>query len=279
MMSIVRYDECRYHAYRHDEYRRDEYRQDGYRHAEYRHDEYRHDECRYDECRYDAYRHDEYRRDEYRHDAYRHDEYRHDEYRDDKYRHDAYRHDEYRHTEYRHDAYRHDEYRHDAYRHDEYRHDGCRRDEYRRDEYRHRLRHVTLVLGGIRPDWVRRVRPEEWAAAIGDYHPLTRQAGQDGHLRSRRRVRAPSHNSRMPGIICVCMKYTFLARRQPFLFGPQVFFSCSRLWGTQGGRVYTTVQVRAPAGIRGACSGRSKSRGAGSIRGFAFRIAKANHDQ
>ena len=37
-------------------------------------------------------------------------------------------------------------------------------------------------------------------------------------------------------------------------------FSRSRLRGTQGGRLYTTVQVWIQAGLRGACSGRSKSR-------------------
>ena len=35
--------------------------------------------------------------------------------------------------------------------------------------------------------------------------------------------------------------------------------------------MYITSQVWAPAGLRGACSGRSKSRRAGSYRGLAFR--------
>lgn len=36
-------------------------------------------------------------------------------------------------------------------------------------------------------------------------------------------------------------------------------FSRSRLQDTQGGRVYTTTQVWAPPGLRGACSERPKS--------------------
>ena len=46
-------------------------------------------------------------------------------------------------------------------------------------------------------------------------------------------------------------------------------FSRSRLRGTQGGRLYTTAQVWIQAGLRGACSGRSKSRNLGSNHGVA----------
>ena len=55
-------------------------------------------------------------------------------------------------------------------------------------------------------------------------------------------------------------------------------FSCSRLRGTQGTRLYTTVQVWVPAGLRGACSGRSKSRNLASDHGVAFRGARAEQD-
>ena len=50
----------------------------------------------------------------------------------------------------------------------------------------------------------------------------------------------------------------------------------SRSWlrGTQGGRVYTTVQVRGPVGVRGACSGRSKLREMALFHGIIFRDTK-----
>ena len=52
--------------------------------------------------------------------------------------------------------------------------------------------------------------------------------------------------------------------------------SRSRLRGTQGGSVYTTAQVWAPAGLRGPCSWTSKSRELASNHGIAFRRARAN---
>ena len=55
-------------------------------------------------------------------------------------------------------------------------------------------------------------------------------------------------------------------------------FSRSRLRGTQGARVYTFAQAWAPAGLCGACSGLSTSRGAGSSPGIAFRRARAKQD-
>ena len=59
-------------------------------------------------------------------------------------------------------------------------------------------------------------------------------------------------------------------------------FSCSRLRGTQGSRVYTAVQVRALAEVYGTCSGGSKSRELASSHGEAFRAlrvhAHANSD-
>ena len=52
-------------------------------------------------------------------------------------------------------------------------------------------------------------------------------------------------------------------------------FSRCRLRGTQGARVYTTAQVWGPAGLRGARSGRSKSRDPASNQGIAFRLAES----
>ena len=55
-------------------------------------------------------------------------------------------------------------------------------------------------------------------------------------------------------------------------------FSRSRLRGTQEARLYTTVQVWVQIGLRGACSGRSKSRNLASTQGIAFRPARASQD-
>ena len=62
-------------------------------------------------------------------------------------------------------------------------------------------------------------------------------------------------------------KDTFFAHRQPLLIAAGDLFSRSRLRGTQGGRVNATVRNWASAGLRGACSGRSKSRRTGSSVG------------
>ena len=59
---------------------------------------------------------------------------------------------------------------------------------------------------------------------------------------------------------------------------PEVLFSRSRLRGTHGACLYTTVPVWVPVGLRGACSGRSKSRNLASNHGVAFRGARAEHD-
>ena len=53
--------------------------------------------------------------------------------------------------------------------------------------------------------------------------------------------------------------------------------SRSRLRGTQGARLYTRRKFWAPAGLRGARSGRSKSRFLATSRGIAFRPARADH--
>ena len=55
-------------------------------------------------------------------------------------------------------------------------------------------------------------------------------------------------------------------------------FSRSRLRGAQGGRAYTTAQVWAPAGLRGARSGHSKSRELASNHGIALRRGRASQD-
>ena len=53
-------------------------------------------------------------------------------------------------------------------------------------------------------------------------------------------------------------------------------FSRSRLRGTQGGRLYTTVKVWVTAGLRGACSGRSPSRNLSKYHVIAVRRAGAD---
>ena len=66
------------------------------------------------------------------------------------------------------------------------------------------------------------------------------------------------------------MKYMFLEEHIFFPCGPPVFSRALGCVARQGGRVYTTVQMRAPAGVRGACSGPSKSRILASDYGEAF---------
>ena len=56
---------------------------------------------------------------------------------------------------------------------------------------------------------------------------------------------------------------------------PAGLFSRSPLRGTQGARLYATAQVWVPAGLRGACPGRSKSRDLAINQGIAFRGARA----
>ena len=53
-------------------------------------------------------------------------------------------------------------------------------------------------------------------------------------------------------------------------------FSRSRLRSMQEDRLYTTVQVWVPTGLRDACSGRSKSRNLAINHGTAFRPVRAN---
>ena len=53
-------------------------------------------------------------------------------------------------------------------------------------------------------------------------------------------------------------------------------FHRSLLRGTQGTRLYTSVQVLGPAGLLAACSGRSKSRNMASHHGIVFRRVTAN---
>ena len=65
----------------------------------------------------------------------------------------------------------------------------------------------------------------------------------------------------------------FFAHEQAYLFRPPVFSRALGCFGTNGGRVYSTVQVWAPAGLRGACSGRSKLRELALFHGIAFRDA------
>ena len=65
-------------------------------------------------------------------------------------------------------------------------------------------------------------------------------------------------------------------RNTKFYLPAAGLFSRSRLLGTQGSHLYPTVQVWVPAGLRDACSGRSKSPNPASNHGIAFRPARAN---
>ena len=60
----------------------------------------------------------------------------------------------------------------------------------------------------------------------------------------------------------------FFCGTQNFSLPAAGLFSRSRLRGTQGVRPYTTAQVWVPTGLRGACSGRSKSRNLASNAGL-----------
>ena len=65
-----------------------------------------------------------------------------------------------------------------------------------------------------------------------------------------------------------------------FCFSPPVggLFSRSRLRGMQGVRVYITALVWVPTGLRGACSGSSKSRILADNPGEPFRPTRAKQD-
>ena len=86
-------------------------------------------------------------------------------------------------------------------------------------------------------------------------------------------MRHPAGTTPLPNGSLVCM-----SRRTSGSFSLPTTgrFSCSRLRGTQGARVYPTAQVLVPVGLRGARSGRSKSRHLASNRGIAFRRTRAN---
>ena len=77
-----------------------------------------------------------------------------------------------------------------------------------------------------------------------------------------------------PSTKCTFWTLDIFARCFPAPAGP---FSRSRLRGTHGARLYTTVQVWVPARLRGACSKHSISPNLASTRGIAFRPAIANH--
>ena len=81
-----------------------------------------------------------------------------------------------------------------------------------------------------------------------------------------------------------CTWYRLLCTRYQIEFFPGILHfsrpaaglpSHSRLRGTQGARVYTTAQMRAPAEVRGACSGPPKPRPLANNYGESFRPARA----
>ena len=63
-----------------------------------------------------------------------------------------------------------------------------------------------------------------------------------------------------------------------FSFGRGSFLALSAAGHAEGPRIYSKAQAWAPAGLRGALTGRSKSRGAGSFRGITFRRDRAKQD-
>ena len=63
-----------------------------------------------------------------------------------------------------------------------------------------------------------------------------------------------------------------------FSLAPVGLFSRSRLRGTQGGRLHTTAQVWVASRLRGASSGRSKSRNLARNRAIAFRGERTEQD-
>ena len=76
----------------------------------------------------------------------------------------------------------------------------------------------------------------------------------------------------------LCIKSSFFTGRQNFSLPVAGLLSRSRLRGTQGTRLHTTVLLWVLAGLHGACSGRSKSRSLASDHGVAFREARVEQD-
>ena len=74
----------------------------------------------------------------------------------------------------------------------------------------------------------------------------------------------------------MCIFTFFFAEYEAFRFRSRVFHRALGMRGMQGTRLYTTLQVWVPGGLRGACSGRSKSRNLASHHGIAFRRARAD---
>ena len=79
-------------------------------------------------------------------------------------------------------------------------------------------------------------------------------------------------NSSQQELLSCC----FLDHVSPNIINKLWLLLRSRLRGSQGARLYTMVHVWVPAGLRGACSGRLKSRNLPSNQGIAFRPARAN---
>ena len=77
--------------------------------------------------------------------------------------------------------------------------------------------------------------------------------------------------------ILLCIN-VFFQHVHAFLRCPWVFSRALGCKARRGARLYTTAQVWVPGRLRGACSGRSKSRNLASNHGVAFRRAKAEQD-
>ena len=74
------------------------------------------------------------------------------------------------------------------------------------------------------------------------------------------------------------LQYIFFKTFARFSPAPVPLFWRSRLRGTLGRRLYTTLQVWIPRGPGGARSGRLNSRNLASNHGVAFRGARAEQD-
>ena len=77
------------------------------------------------------------------------------------------------------------------------------------------------------------------------------------------------------GTMVLCIKMTFFRNTKLFSYDSRPLLALSAA-GSQGTRLYTTVQVWIPPGLRGACYGFSKSRNPASNYGIAFRPARVN---
>ena len=117
-----------------------------------------------------------------------------------------------------------------------------------------------------------KLAPSVQAAPLRAPQPRAREKTRGRNTKGGRCAKETAH------VTIKMYKMVFCSGKQNFSLPDAGLFSRCRLRGTQGGRLYTTAQVWIQAGLRGACSGRSKSRNLGSNHGVAFRGARAERD-